>query len=464
MAWKDPMWEALAKEMNLTECTAVYGPVFTVAERNDLTKSSTMVYLEEPNKLQLQGVLRTPFDSHNPFPAPVVVSRQIFKTKDRSCLHMEFDLTGSCLCYHTGDHVSIMPVNSGIEVDRFLRVFGLESKCDTVIDVKAIERTVRVAFPVPTTYDTIVRYRLEIGAPVSRQFIQQLSSYAPTSDTKAEMEKLGADKDYSHNQLTERQLNIPQALELVAKGAPWEKVPFSMLLESLLALKLRIYSISSSSLAMKDRLTITTKVETHPIASTNLFFKGVATNYLLALEQKQNNVSDQDPYAGTYTVHSPRKHYDGLRASLYIRPSTFRLPNSSTTPIIMVGPGTGVAPFRAFVQERAEQKKSGHAIGLTMLFFGCRNQKEDFIYEEEWASAGKKVYVQDKIRLFGAEISSLLTEDAHLYVCGDASMAKNVSGLLQHILSEQRAVSLAEAAAIIKQMRAANPYQEDAWS
>lgn len=136
---------------------------------------------------------------------------------------------------------------------------------------------------------------------------------------------------------------------------------------------------------MKDRLTITTKVETHPIASTELFFKGVATNYLLALEQKQNNLSDQDPYTASYAIDPPRKHYDGLRAALYIRPSTFRLPASTTTPIIMIGPGTGVAPFRAFVQERAEQKKAGLAVGLTMLFFGCRNQKEDFLYEEEWA-------------------------------------------------------------------------------
>ncbi|KAH0835082.1 hypothetical protein AYO21_09735 [Fonsecaea monophora] len=483
MVWKEPMWKALAQEMNLTERTAVYEPIFDVSELAGLSKSSPAVYLGEPNKLQLQGVLRGPFDSHNPFPAPLAVARQIFKAKDRNCLHMEFDLMGSDLSYETGDHVSILPVNSGVEVDRFLRVFGLESKRDTVVDVKAIERTAKVAFPVPTTYDTIVRYRLEIGASVSRQFIQQLSNYAPTADVREEMEKLGNDKDYFHSQITERELNISQTLELVAQGATWENVPFSMLLESLVALQPRIYSISSSSLALKHRLSITTKVETHPIASTDLCFKGVATNYLLALEQKHNNVSSRDPYAARYTVDPPRKHYDGVRVAMYIRPSTFRLPASTTTPIIMVGPGTGVAPFRAFVQERSEQRKAGLDVGLTMLFFGCRKQKEDFIYEEEWAEYGrilgsnfrmitafsrqtpsKKVYVQDKIRQFGAEISSLLSKDAHFYVCGDAAMAKDVSSLLEQIISERRAVPPAEAAAVVKQMRAANQYQEDAWS
>lgn len=77
---------------------------------------------------------------------------------------------------------------------------------------------------------------------------------------------------------------------------------------------------------------------------------------------------------------------------------------------------------------------------------------------------GKKVYVQDKIRQFGGEISSLLSNGAHFYVCGDASMAKEVSHLLENILSEQRSIPLVEAAAITKRMRTANQYQEDAWS
>ncbi|KEF55580.1 NADPH-ferrihemoprotein reductase [Exophiala aquamarina CBS 119918] len=149
----------------------------------------------------------------------------------------------------------------------------------------------------------------------------------------------------------------------------------------------------------------------------------------------------------------------------------------------MAGPGTGVAPFRAFVQERVEQKLAGSEIGLTMLFFGCRSQKEDLIYEEEWKeygrllgpvfrmvtafsreTSGKKVYVQDKIRQFGVDISTLLADGAHFYVCRDALIAKEVSHLLESILAEQRSIPLAETAGVVKRMRTTSQYQEDAWS
>ncbi|KEF55579.1 NADPH-ferrihemoprotein reductase [Exophiala aquamarina CBS 119918] len=166
--------------------------LFSISE-SDLTTSDPKVFLGEANKLQLQGRFQQPFNSHNPFHAQMVASRQIFKTKDRNCIHMEFDLTGSGLEYVTGDHVSIMPINSGIEVDRFLSVFGLTFKRDTVIDIETIEKTAKLPFPFPTTYDTAVQYKREIGAPVSRQFVQQLTQYTPPSDAKAELEKLGAD-------------------------------------------------------------------------------------------------------------------------------------------------------------------------------------------------------------------------------------------------------------------------------
>lgn len=384
LAWKETMWAALAKKMGLIEKEVIYEPVFHIIERKDLTCKDDKVYLGEPNQLSLQGTARGPFNSHNPYVAPVAASRDIFKEKGRNCMHIEIDLTGSGLTYETGDHISIFPVNPGVEVDRFLKVFGLAAKRDTVLDVKALERTAKVPFPVPTTYDTIVRYKLEICAPVSRQNIQQLAAFAPSATAKEEMLKLGADKDYFHAQVTARHLNIAQTLELVGEGATWSAVPFTMLIEGLLSLQPRPYSISSSSMVMKDRLTITTKVETHSIADTGFVFKGVTTNYLLALQQHQNHVPDADPPSATYAIYGPRNRYEGICLPLYIRPSTYRLPANPATPIIMVGPGTGVAPFRGFVQERAAQKKAGQVVGMTMLFYGCRKPEGDFIYEEDW--------------------------------------------------------------------------------
>src|SRR2546430_8097642 len=128
---------------------------------------------------------------------------------------MEIDVAGSNLTYQTGDHIAIWPTNAGKEVDRFLSVFGLISKRDSVISVKALDTTAKVPFPTPTTYDAAVRYHLEICAPVSRQFIATSSAFAPDDAIKEEMTKLGNDKDYFREKITDRYINIAQALEII---------------------------------------------------------------------------------------------------------------------------------------------------------------------------------------------------------------------------------------------------------
>jgi NADPH-ferrihemoprotein reductase len=92
-------------------------------------------------------------------------------------------------------------------------------------------------------------------------------------------------------------------------------------------------------------------------------------------------MTGQSPY---HDIMGPRSKYEGLKVPLYIRRSTFRLPADVTRPAIMVGPGTGVAPFRGFIRERMKQKESGLAVGKVILFFGCRSRDDDFVYQEEW--------------------------------------------------------------------------------
>ena len=382
LAWKEPMWTALASAMNLEEREAVYEPVFEVTEKPDMDAESDTVYLGEPNKNHLEGAAKGPYNAHNPYIAPIAESTELFQDKTRNCLHMEIDISGSNLSYTTGDHIAIWPTNAGREVDRFIDVLGMTDKRNMVISVKGVDATARVPFPAPTTYDTAVRYHMEIGAPVSRQFVAMLAQFAPNEDIKAVITKAGGDKDVFQEQVSSKNYNIAQYLE--SFGVKWEKIPFTLWIESLNKIQPRYYSISSSSMVQKKKISITAIVDSVQVPGAPHVVKGVTTNYLLALKQKQHGEPEPDPHGLNYALNGPRNKYDGIHVPVHVRHSNFKLPSDPAKPIIMVGPGTGVAPFRGFIQERAEQAKNGEEVGKTLLFFGCRREEEDFLYKDQW--------------------------------------------------------------------------------
>lgn len=384
LAWKEPMWTALSEKMGLEEREAVYEPVFSVTEKEEMSAEADEVYLGEPNKNHLEGTSKGPYNAHNPYVAPIAESREVFSVKDRNCLHMEIDVSGSNLSYQTGDHVAVWPTNAGKQVDRFLNILGLSEKRHTVISVKGLDPTAKVPFPTPTTYDAAVRYHMEIGGPVSRQFVSSLAAFAPDEASKAEMTKLGSDKDYFHSKISTQYLNIAQVLEKVSGSKMWTNVPFSILIEGIPKIQPRYYSISSSSLVQKEKISITAVVEEITVPGGEHVVRGVTTNYLLALKQKQHGDPHPDPHGLTYAITGPRNKYDGIHVPVHVRHSNFKLPSDPSKPIIMVGPGSGVAPFRGFIQERAAQAKAGEKVGKTVLFYGCRRSSEDFLYREEW--------------------------------------------------------------------------------
>ena len=384
LAWKDPMWAALQEKMGLEEREAVYEPIFSIVDRGELSAESSEVYLGEPNKMHLEGTAKGPFNAHNPYIAPIAESTELFSVKDRNCLHMEVDVSKSNLTYQTGDHIAVWPTNPGEEVDRFLDVVGLAEKRHSVVTVKALEPTAKVPFPTPTTYDAIARYHMEICAPVSRQFLATLAAFAPDDDSRAEMTRLGGDKDYFHEKISIHHLNIGRVLGTVGKGKKWSKIPFSALIEGVTKLQPRYYSISSSSLVQPKKISITAVVESQMIPGRGDPFRGVATNYLFALKQKQNGDPNPEPFGQSYEITGPRNKYDGIHVPVHVRHSNFKLPSDPSKPVILVGPGTGVAPFRGFVQERARQAENGEDVGRTILFFGCRKSNEDFLYKAEW--------------------------------------------------------------------------------
>lgn len=494
LAWKDELFPIWQKEEGLEEHEAVYEPVLQIV---DSQESGDSVFYGESNKAQLQGVIKGPFSVSNPYAAPVAAAREMFKSPDRNCIHMEFDIVDSGLKYNTGDHLALISQNSEAEVTKFLKIFGLEDKRNTVIDVKPLDPTAKVPFPTPTTYDAIIRYHLEINGPVSRQLLSSIAPFAPSVKAKKTAMQLGASKEDFASEIAQKYYNLAKALDMISESEVWSNVPFSFIIESVNHIVPRYYSISSSAKETPSTISITAVVESiQTDKDSDYVLKGVATNYILDVK----NALDGNRKERTYQIEGPRNLYEGKKIPMFVRHSNFKLPTNPQKPIIMIGPGTGVAPFRAFVHERATLAAKGTPVGPALLFFGCRSSKEDFLYENEWSQYSKntpsdlvkyledeerkplnessflqletafsretsqKVYVQHRLKENAKLVNKLLKNGAFFYVCGDAQrMARDVQSTLIDIISEQRGISRSKAEDVVKNMRTQNLYQEDVW-
>lgn len=486
--WKESIFDIVKDQLHLEESAVKYEAAIEVTENMELSTVSPKVSLGEPNSRyidpksdeQLNALKYGPFDHTHPYLAPIQNTKELFTSTDRHCIHAEFDLSQTNLKYSTGDHVAIWPSNSNEKVDSLLSILGLSEKRNVVIDLKSLDPTVHVPFPTPTTYETALRHYLEISGPVSRQFVKSISQFCPDDSTLQELSKIADNKDAFHTAVTEKCFNIADCLSFLSQGSPWNKVPFSFIVESIPKLQPRYYSISSSSLMEKQTIHITAVVEQQRPEGCDHYVTGVATNLLLNIDYNQNKRTS--PLIENYDLEGPRGLFHN-KLPIHIRRSTFKLPTNPTTPVIMIGPGTGAAPFRGFIREKVKQLENGTPnIGEMLFFFGCRNSTEDFIYKDEWTEyskkldtkfklitafsreTDKKIYVQHKLKENAEHVIDLLDKGAFFYVCGDAAnMAKSVQAALVEIYKTQKNVTEDIASTMVKQLRVNNRYQEDVW-
>lgn len=188
ISWKEKMWMALSEKMGLVEKETVYEPAFIIERRQDLPEDSPGLYLGEKSRQQLSGLGSGVHDAHV---LPISDSKILVRKGSKVCLHLEVDLAGSNVTYQTGDHLGVWSMNAEVEVDRFLDIFSLTKHRNDVFELKSIDPAVKTPFPNPTTYETAVRYYIDISAPVSRQFLAQLAPFSPTLETKIQIDKLG---------------------------------------------------------------------------------------------------------------------------------------------------------------------------------------------------------------------------------------------------------------------------------
>jgi len=325
---------------------------------------------------------------------------------DRNIFHIEFDLTGTDLTYAIGEALGIHGHNDEEQVVQFLQWYGLDP--EAVISIPAKEfpgkyetRTVRQLFV----------QQLDIFGKPPKKFYEMLSEFASDEQQKIRLKALGGSEgavEFKRRSEVET-LTFADILE----EFPSAKPSLPDLIKLIPAIKRREYSIASSQ-------------KVHPTSV-----------HLLVVEVNWKDEKNRDRY-GQCTRYLSQLPV-GAPVTVSVKPSVMKLPAETTTPIIMAGLGTGLAPFRAFVQERALQRQQGKEIGLVFLYMGSRHQREEYLYGEEWEAyrdsgiitllglafsrdQPKKVYIQDLMRRSLKEVvDAFISKKGCFYLCGPVS-------------------------------------------
>ncbi|AZR25776.1 assimilatory sulfite reductase (NADPH) flavoprotein subunit [Xanthomonas vasicola pv. arecae] len=353
---------------------------------------------------------------------------RVYATPGKRVRHLEFSLEGSGLSYEPGDALGIRHRNPPALVDAVLQTLQLDG--DAAVTVG--EETLALNAWLATQRELTKLSRPFLTAHAERAGTQELQALLAPTQT-AGLAALLADH---------------QVIDVLRRWpADWDHAG---LLAALRPLTPRLYSIASSRKRVGDEVHLTVDEVTYQ--AHGHAHLGSASGFLAALAE-------------------------GDTAPVYIEPNErFRVPADSDRDILMIGPGTGVAPFRGFVQERAETG----AKGRNWLFFGAQHFNTDFLYQAEWQLAlqrgelhalevafsrdqAEKLYVQHRLRARGAEVHAWLQGGAHVYVCGATSMGKDVHAALLDIVATHGALDAEAAAAYLTQLQVEGRYARDVY-
>jgi cytochrome P450 / NADPH-cytochrome P450 reductase len=445
-AWYGGLWSSVATALHLPESAAqtqVTGPRLSVTfvnkqAANPIIRSYSAVGMTVRANRELQH-------------------RDCERPSERSTRHLEIALP-SGVTYSAGDHLGIVPRNGLDQIQRILLRFKLDAGLYLTITPRTNASTyLPVNEPVPLL--GVLANRVELQDVATRAQLATLAEHTQDPAQREALLALTGDDDASQVRYREQVFAPHKSILDLLDHFPSCRLPFEVFLDLLPALRPRYYSISSSPLVASDTCSITVGVLDASARSGQGRFKGICSNYLAGLR---------------------------IDATLYgfVRKPTipFRPPDNPHLPMIMVGPGTGVAPFRGFLQERAALKQRGVPVGESMLFFGCRDPLQDFLYEDEmrvFEAAGvtrlfpvfsrepgkPKTYVQQAIKNHSEDVWRLLQQEAVVFVCGEASrMAPDVRQAFTGLFQERSATTAADAQAWLTELVASHRYLEDIWA
>ncbi|KAF3820878.1 NADPH-dependent diflavin oxidoreductase 1 isoform X1 [Mirounga leonina] len=396
-----------------------------------------------------------PPSERQPFLAPMVTNQRVTGPSHFQDVRlMEFDITGSGLSFAAGDVVLIQPENAASHTQRFCQVLGLDPDQNFTLLPREPGVPCPARLPQPCSVRHLVSHYLDIASVPRRSFFELLACLSPH---ELEREKLlhfsspqGQEELYSYCNRPRRTI-----LEVLCDfphtaGA----IPADYLLDLIPPIRPRAFSIASSLLVHPSRLQILVAVVQYQTRLKEPR-RGLCSSWLASLDPGQGPV----------------------QVPLWVRPGGLTFPQTPGTPVIMVGPGTGVAPFRAAVQERVAQGQSGN-----VLFFGCRLRDQDFYWEAEWTELEgrgcltlftafsreqeRKVYVQHRLRELGPLVWELLDrQGAYFYLAGNAKcMPADVSEALTSIFQEQGGLSGPDAATYLARLQRTLRFQSETWA
>ena len=375
---------------------------------------------------------------------------------ERSTRHIEVELPAS-VRYRVGDHLSVVPRNDPTLVDSVARRFGFLPADQIRLQVSEGRRA---QLPVGNAVSVgrLLTEFVELQQVATRKQIQIMAENTRCPMTKPKLMVYIGDDDASAERYRAEVLAKRKSVFDLLEEHPACELPFHIYLEMLSLLAPRYYSISSSPSGDAARCSVTVAVVEAPASSGRGIYKGICSNYL-----------------------ARRRAGDIVHATVRETKAGFRLPDDASVPIIMIGPGTGLAPFRGFLQERAHRKASGADLGPAMLFFGCRHPEQDYLYADELKAFaadevtelhtafsradGPKTYVQHLVAAQKDRVWSLIGQGAIIYVCGDGSrMEPDVKAALVAIYRERSGADAEAGSRWIDDLGTKSRYVLDVWA
>ncbi|CAI0863348.1 Sulfite reductase [NADPH] flavoprotein alpha-component [Serratia rubidaea] len=371
----------------------------------------------------------SPYSKEQPLTAQLAVNQKVTgRNSDKDVRHIEIDLGDSGLRYQPGDALGVWFDNDPALVDELVQLLWLKGDETVEVDGKTLSLSDALRSHYELTQNT---------TPI----VEKYAALARDEKLLALVADKAALQQYAHN---------TPIVDMV-RQAPVE-LSAEQLLGLLRPLTPRLYSIASSQAETENEVHVTVGVVRYDIDGRAR--AGGASSFLADRLEEDGDVR-------VFIEHN----------------DNFRLPANPDTPVIMIGPGTGIAPFRAFMQQR----DADGAGGKNWLFFGNPHFTEDFLYQVEWQRYVKdglltridlawsrdqqhKVYVQDKLREQGAEVWRWIQQGAHIYVCGDANrMAKDVENTLLELVAEHGGMDAEQADEFLSELRFERRYQRDVY-